>query len=111
MFNFGNQGVPGMTPPIRPQGPQVIDPRARYEQQSILADALLGESQNYRGGGAIGALAQIANAFAANKVGQRASGSLSAALEQEQQRAMEAMRAEAEAARAAREAEFNDSVR
>jgi hypothetical protein len=99
MFNFLQQQDPN------------IDPRAAYEQQSILADTLLNASQQYQGGGAIGALAMLANAFQSRRAGDRAQGSLSAALEREQQKAMEAAQAEARAAEQARRQEWEDFIR
>lgn len=91
--------------------PQVIDPRAQYEQQSLLADALLANSQQYQGGGAMGALAMLANAYGAQKMGDRATQSLSEALTQESERAREALLAEQESERQRMEAEFNDYIR
>lgn len=99
------------TPPIRPNGPQVIDPRAAYEQQSVLADQMLQRSQQYTGGGGLEALAMMLNAYGARKMGDRAQGSLSAALEQENERARAALLAEQEAEAAAREAEYQDFIR
>src|SRR6056297_1191515 len=113
MFPINMQSA-GMTPPIMPQGPQqpqIIDPRAQYERQSRLAEEMMARSRQYGGGGIGEALAMMINAYGANKMGQKAEGSLSAALEQELQREQDAARAEAEAAARKREQEMEDYFR
>lgn len=100
------------TPPIVPGNqPQIIDPRAQYERESRLAQELLARSSQYNGGGWAEALAMMLNAYGANKMGKRAEGSLSAALQQEQEREAAALARQQQEAEAAREADFDDAVR
>lgn len=102
-----NMGQPDFrTPPIVQQN----GPRAQYEQQSRLQELLMANAMQ-SGGGWAGALGQIANAYQAKKMGEKAEGSLSAALAAEAEREQAEAIAQARAAAEQRQRDFEDFIR